>query len=257
MGRRSRRDRRRRRRRWAGPSTARHSNRQAEERLDVSKHGMGQFGAKRRGHRGDWRRSGGGLRVPVDGESARVYRTGMHAAGGKSEAGTRTGGTTRGSNRRCGQTGDNCAMHADIVHTRFPQRRASISDARHVRGGSLAGRRHLRQFEVQSPLSGRNRRPASPDVLELGLQIAGGSASRSSARAASCAHRKLACASAMDVGDSPPACASTRVTAASCTAMVWAPAASASSEGCAEGGSTTSGRAEKADSKLDNCSGGK
>ena len=143
MGRRSRRDRRRRRRWWAGPSTARHSNRQAEEQLDVRKHGKGQFGAKRRGHRGDWRRSGGGLRVPVDGESARVYRTGMHAAGGKSGAGTRTGGTTRGSNRRCGQTGDNCAMHADIVNTRCPQRCASISYARRVRGGSLAGRGHL------------------------------------------------------------------------------------------------------------------
>ena len=73
--------------------------------------------------------------MPVDGETARVHTTGMHAAGGNSGVGTWTGDTTGDSNRRCGQTGDNCA---DIVHTRCPQRRASISDARRVRGGSLA-----------------------------------------------------------------------------------------------------------------------
>ena len=62
----------RRRRRRAGPSTARHPDRQSEKQLDVRKHRRWQFGAKGRGHRGDRWWLGGGLRVPVDGETARV-----------------------------------------------------------------------------------------------------------------------------------------------------------------------------------------
>ena len=72
-GRRSRRGRQRRRRRRAGPSTARHPDRQSEKQLDVRKHRRWQFGAKGRGHRGDRWWLGGGLRVPVDGETARVH----------------------------------------------------------------------------------------------------------------------------------------------------------------------------------------
>ena len=118
--------------------------------------------------------------MPVDGETARVHATGQHAAGGNSGGGTCTGDTTGDSIRKCGdgQTGDSCAMYAGSIHTRCTQRRASISDARRVCGGSLAGRRYLRQLEVQSPLSGQNHRSASTDGLELCLQFAGGSASR-------------------------------------------------------------------------------
>ena len=113
--------------------------------------------------------------MPVDGETVRV-----HAAGGNSGGGTWTEDTTRDSNRRCGggQTGDNCAMHADIIPTRCTQRRASINAARRVCGGSLAGRGCLRQLEVQSSLCGQKRCPARTDGLELGLQFVGGGASR-------------------------------------------------------------------------------
>ena len=120
----------RRRRRRAGPSTARHPDRQSEKWLNVRKHRMWQFGAKGRGHRRDWWWLGGGLRVPVDGETARVNATGRHAAGGNNGGGTWTRDTTRVSNSRCGggQAGYKCTMHTDIIHARCTQRRAIISE---------------------------------------------------------------------------------------------------------------------------------
>ena len=189
--------------------------------------------------------------MPVDGETARVNATGRHAAEGNNGGGTWTRDTTGDGNRRCGggQTGDNSAMHAYIIHTRCTQRRASISDARRVCRRSLVGRGHLCQFEVQSPLSGPNRRPASTDGLELVLQFSGGSDSRMVLLPDATIVGTGGFLRAQQVGlrirhgrgrQRPGVCVHT-LDSGVVHGQVLASAASPSDKGCAEGGSTTSG----------------
>ena len=169
--------------------------------------------------------------TPCAGGSTRVDAAGRHVGGsdrGRNNGtarcmantfnGPRTGDSIGDGSWRCGsgKTGvNNVAQSA--IYVRRPLRRASIDDERRVDRGSLTGRGYLGQFELQIPLSGHGRRLSSAHSLHLIHSLLAAARAersfsrmrRSWSRAASCAHSRLACASAADVGDSARARAST------------------------------------------------